>query len=291
LGRLALTVIREDRKRAQAAPWLALGFYGYCFCLVTTYGRLRSGYNLFFLASRYTTHATLILIALLALIAIIHNSDSDRQTNPWWVRMNTLGNSGAIASILILLFFGDLMIFHKSAIESRSKRFGKELVPFFGYFDPIVDGARAGPFFPLCPLPGIGIFDIGLAPLCEQSHFHPIKNAKFIDHDSGVTGTFRVSQQTEVYTAFDSVSDAWVLTGSVLLSQEAKTNKIFVKMAGAAGFIAATALEPGPGMTQGEYVWRLFVPQAILRDREIPIECWVYDKRYNIFKKVDQAEG
>ena len=278
------------RKLPEAAPWLGLGFYAYCFCLVTTYGRLGMGYTGGFLASRYTTHVTLLSIAILGLLFVaLDSSDRESTQGQRWLNRASVPAAFCLTfGIAALLVIGDIQAFKSGAIESRDRSLAKRLIPFLAYFNPEVDGTVTGPFYPLCPLRCTKIVDIGLKQLSEEGYFRQVHNVSFVDSGSEVTGSYSVSESLGEQRYLGIVEQGWTLSGTATF--EFSADLIFVRPVGQYAFIAATLLQriPHTGKAGYTYQWRLFLSPFIIPDRDHPLEMWVYQKRANVFVKVRQ---
>jgi hypothetical protein len=285
---LTWMVIRH-RKLPTAAPWLGLGLYAYFFCLVTTYGRLGMGYTGGFLASRYTTHVTLLSIAILGLLLIaLDRSDQEpTQVPPGLSRARVPAAFCVTFGMAVLLVFGDIQAFKSGVIERRDRSLAKRLIPFFAYFNPEVDGTITGPFYPLCPLRCMRIVDVGLKQLSADGYFRQVHNASFVEAGSEVTGSYGVARLGE-QRYLGIVEQGWTFSGTATF--EFSADLIFVKPVGQDAFIAATLLQqvPHTGNAGYNYQWRLFLSPFIIPDPGIPLEMWVYDKRANTFVKVQQ---
>jgi len=280
---LSVGLIRDPGSRATAAPWIALGFYGLCFCLVTVFGRLGGGYNLFFLTSRYTTHPTLIAVAVLALslIAIASPVSAALRSHRFLSRAGF-----AFAFVLLTLaVIGDIDAFREGATGAQDRSFAKNLIPFYRYFDPTVDGVRNGPFYALCPLKGKGIFEIGLEPLCREGFFDEVRGAHFIETQPDETGSYRMSQLSKGHDESELV---WVLSGTISSKKELIDKTLFIRPVGAGMFVTATRLEPSRGRLS-QYVWRVTLSSLILSDPKIPLELWTYDRASNAFRLVNST--
>lgn len=279
---LSVGLIRDPRSRATAAPWIALGFYGFCFCLVTVFGRLGGGYNLFFLTSRYTTHPTLIAVAVLALSLIAITSPVSEA-----FRHHRSFSRAAFALVFILLTLavvGDVDAFREGATDAQNRSFAKNLIPFYRYFDPTIDGVRNGPFYTLCPLKGKGIFEVGLEPLCRDGFFGEVRNAHFIETQPDATGSYRMSDSSKGHDESELV---WVLSGTISSKKELIDKTLFIRPVGAGMFMTATRLEPSRGNRIPQYVWRVTLSSLILSDPTTPLEFWTYDRASNAFRLVD----
>jgi len=279
---LSVGLIRDPNSRATAAPWIALGFYGFCFCLVTVFGRLGGGYNLFFLTSRYTTHPTLIAVAVLALSLIaIASPVSEAFRNH-----RSFSRTGfALASILLTLaVIGDVDAFRQGATDAQNRSFAKNLIPFYRYFDPTVDGVRNGPFYALCPLKGRGIFEVGLQPLCREGLFDEVRSAHFIETQPDETGSYRMSHSSKGHDESELV---WVLSGTISSKKELTDKVLFIRPVGSKMFMTAARLEPTAGKAVPQYAWRVAVSSLILSDPKTPLEFWTYDRADNAFRLIN----
>ena len=286
---LTWIVIRR-RKLPEAAPWLGLAFYGYFFCLVTTYGRLGMGNTGGFLTSRYTTHATLLLIAILGLLLIALDLSDQESTQypPWLSRARVPASFCLNFGIAALLLIGDIQMFKSGIIERRDRYLAKRLIPFFAYFNPEVDGTVTAPFYPLCPLRGMKIVDIGLKRLSEEGYFQQVHNVGFVDSASEVTGSYSIAGRLAEQRYLGIVEQGWTLSGTATFESGFSADLIFVRPVGQDAFIAATLLQriPHTDKPRYRYQWRLFLSPFIMPDPGVPLEMWVYDKRSNEFIKV-----
>ena len=287
---LTWIVIRR-RNLPGAAPWLGLGLYAYFFCLVTTYGRLGMGYTGGFLASRYTTHVTLLSIAILGLLLVaLDRSDQESTPDPPWLsRARVSAAFCVIFGIAALLVIGDVQAFKSGVIERRDRFLAKRLVPFFAYFNPEVDGTVTGPFYPLCPLSCMRIVDLGLKQLSEDGYFRQVRNASFVDSGSEVNGSYCVARLGE-QRYLGIVEQGWTFSGTVSFKPGFSADLIFFKPVGQDAFIAATLLQRLPHTDNAgySYQWRLFLSPFIIPDPGTPLEMWVYNKRANEFVKIRQ---
>jgi hypothetical protein len=285
---LTWLVIRR-RKLPAAAPWLGLGLYAYVFCLVTTYGRLGMGYTGGFLASRYTTHVLLLSIAILGLLLIVLDRQDQESIEypPWLNRILTPAAIFVIFGIAALIVLGDLQAFKSGLIEKRDRSIAKRLLPFFAYFDPEVDGAVTGPFYPLCPLRCTGILAVGLRPLSAEGYFRQVNNVSFRESASEATGSYCVGRLGEK-RYLGIVEQGWTLSGTATFDFSA--DLIFLKPIGQDRFIAATMLQRLPHNDKAnDYQWDLFLSPFIIPNPDIPLEMWVYNQRANEFVKVQQS--
>jgi hypothetical protein len=287
-----LLILIKRRRLPEAAPWLGMGTYAYSFCLVTTYGRLGMGYTGSFLASRYTTHVTLLLIALLALILIVVDSaeaeTSDR--HPLLKRLPVPAAFAVLLAIAALLVIGDGQSFRSGAIERRDRALAARLIPFFTYFDPQVDGTMTGPFFPLCPLRCMMIFDIGIKQLSEAGYFSWLNDVNFDSTATEATGHYAVSGKIVEERYLGIVEHGWKLSGTVSLEPKVIADLVFFKPADRPTFVAATALRPAVdrGNAGHRYEWQMFLSPFILPDPATPLEMWVYNQQSNEFLKIHQ---
>ena len=97
----------------------------------------------------------------------------------------------------------------------------RELIPFYSYFDPKVDGEIGGPFFPLCPLRSTKIVDIGLKPLLDEGYFRRLNPVAFVEDRSGVSGKYSVSPKLEEHRYLRIVRLGWMLKGNVIIDANA----------------------------------------------------------------------
>jgi hypothetical protein len=291
---LFLTFIVVKRRRLpDAAPWLGLSLYAYSFCLVTTYGRLGMGYTGGFLASRYTTHVTLLLIAIQALILIALDSSDPATTlyDPRLHRVQVLAAFGIPCAVAVLLVIGDFESFKSAAIERRDKLLAKRLLPFSIYFDPEVDGTMTGPFYPLCPLRCQRISDVGIRQLSDAGYFSRLDDIRFVDPAEQASGKYAVSQKIVEARYLGIVERGWNLSGTVSLGPQYIASLIFFKPAGGRSFVAATELQPAVDLPNARrsYNWHLFLSPFILPDSATPLEMWVYNLQSNEFVKIHQV--
>jgi hypothetical protein len=286
------SIVIKRRRLPDAAPWLGLGAYAYSFCLVTMYGRLGLGYTGGFLASRYTTHVTLLLIAILALILIALDSTAAKSTrhNAWLSRIPVLAAFGVTLGIAALLVIGDFQSFKSGAIERRDRLLAKSLIPFSTYFDPEVDGAMTGPFYPLCPLRCMMILDLGIKQLSEAGYFGRLDDVSFVNTAVQATGNYAVTAKIVEQRYLGLVEQGWKLSGTVSLGLKIIANLIFFKPAGSGVFVAATELRPmaDRGDAGHSYEWHMFLSPFILPDPETPLEMWVYNQQSNEFVEIHQ---
>jgi hypothetical protein len=286
------SIVIKRRRIPDAAPWLGLAAYAYSFCLVTTYGRLGMGYTGGFLAGRYTTHVSLLLIAILALVLIAMNSVDAESTrhHASSTRISVLAAFGLTLSFAVFLAIGDVQSFRSGAIERRDRLLAKRLIPFATYFDPDVDGTMTGPFYPLCPLRCRMIFDFGLKQLSESGYFGRLDNVNFLDEAVQATGNYSVTGKIVEERYLGLVEQGWKLSGAVSLGRKYVANLIFFKPAGSGDFVAATELQQTTdhGDAGRSYEWRMFLSPFILPDPEIPLEMWVYNQQSNEFLKIHQ---
>jgi hypothetical protein len=288
---LASTVIKR-RRLPEAAPWLGLGVYAYFFCLVTTYGRLGLGYTGGFLASRYTTHVTLLPIAIVALMLIVLDSthpDSTRH-HTGGRRFHVLAASAVTFAIAAFLVIGDFQSYKSGAIERRDRSLATKLIPFSPYFDPEVDGTTTGPFFPLCPLRCMTILATGINRLTQAGYFLRLDDVSFVSTAVQATGTYAVIGKIVEERYLGIVEKGWKLSGTVSLGNQYLAKLIFFKPPGGSGFIAATEMRETAdrGDAGHSYEWHLFLSPFILPDPRTPLEMWVFDQQSNEFLKIHQ---
>jgi hypothetical protein len=289
---LLASIVIKRRRLPDAAPWLGLGVYAYFFCLVTTYGRLGLGYTGGFLASRYTTHVTLLPIAILALIVIVLDS-TDADSTPHHTgrrRFHLLAAFGVTFAIAALLVTGDFQSFKSGAIERRDRSLATKLIPFSLYFDPEVDGMTTGPFYPLCPLRCMTILDIGINRLTKAGYFDRLDDVSFVNTAAQATGTYAVTGKIVEERYLGIVEKGWKLSGTVSLGNPYIAKLIFFKPPGGNGFIAATEMRETTARGDGghSYEWHIFLSPFILPDPRTPLEMWVYDQQSNKFVKIHQ---
>jgi hypothetical protein len=287
-----LTWIMIRRRLSDAAPWLGLGMFAYSFCIMTTYGRLGMGYTGGFLASRYSTHVTLLIVALLALILIALNS-ADRESVPHARRRNRISTPAAFSTtfcVAALLVAGDVRSFKSGEIERQGRQLAKKLIAFSNYFDPAVDGTITGPFYPLCPLRCRMILGIGINQLSEAGYFRQLKDARFLHNETLATGAYRVGAKMEKERYLGIVEQGWNLSGAISLVPGLDADLVFIRPVGSEAFIAATEMRQSADRAEGgrSLTWRMFLSPFILSDPGIALEMWVYDRQTNAFVKVHQ---
>jgi hypothetical protein len=285
----ALVVLLARRKKiAQAAPWLGLAVFAYAFCFVTTYGRLGLGYTGGFLASRYTTHISFLVIALLALLVLALDSISPQPAarSSTKNRFNLSLAFCLIFAIGALVVLGDIRAFATGMKEREDRRFARELIPFYPYFDPKVDGVMSGPFFPLCPVRE-KIFDIGLKPLVNEGYFNGVPTASLVGERSDLSGTYSVSANIEEHRYLGIVQHGWQLKGRVTIDAARYADIVFLKPNGTTLFIAAAKLHRlASSGGSGEFCeWSLFLSPLIFPDRNTPLQIWIFDRETNQFVK------
>ena len=289
---LLATIVIRRRRLPEAAPWLGLGVYAYFFCLVTTYGRLGLGYTGGFLASRYTTHVTLLLVAILALILIVLDStDADSTRHQTGLRrFHVLAAFGVTLAIAALLVIGDFQSFKSGVVERRDRSLATKLIPFSPYFDPEVDGMTTGPFFPLCPLRCMTILDVGINRLTKAGYFDRLDDVSFVNTAVQATGTYVVIGKIVEERYLGIVEKGWKLSGTVSLGNQYIAKLIFFKPPGGSAFIAATEMRETAdrGDAGHSYEWHMFLSPFILPDPGTPLEMWVYDQQSNEFVKIHQ---
>ncbi len=286
------SILIRRHRLPEAAPWLGLGAYAYSFCLVTTYGRLGMGYTGGFLASRYTTHVNLLLVAILALILVAldsRNTESTRQ-NTRLSSIQVLAAFGVTVAIAVLLVIGDFQSFKSGAIQRRDKLLAKTLIPFSSYFDPEVDGTVTGPFYPLCPLRCRTILNIGIKQLSDAGYFGRLDDVSFVNGGVQATGNYAVGGKIVEARYLGLVEQGWKLSGTVSLGSQFIAHLIFFKPEGSCAFVAATELRrvPDRGDAEQSYEWQMFLSPFILPDPEKPLEMWVYDQQSNEFVNIRQ---
>jgi hypothetical protein len=282
---LVIRLVRDDRSRAEAGPWIALGFYACCFCLVTVYGRLGGGYNLYFLTSRYTTHPALMTVAVLALgLIALDSKDRSHEVALGGRPAGVKTVFGLTLVLLALAVADDIGAFRRSSIDAVSRSFAKSLVPFYGYFDRAVDGVQTGPFYPLCPLKGKGIFQVGLEPLCRDGYFDQIKNSRFVEVQADETGSYQMSGASKGHDPSEMI---WDFAGRVSVPPNTIADTLFIRPAGGTAFVTATQLKPVGMNGDRQYAWRVLLSSSILQDPKTPLELWVYDRPANAFRRVN----
>jgi len=286
---LVVSLIRR-RRISRAAPWLGLAVFSYLFCLVTTFGRLGLGYTGGFLASRYVSHVTFIVISLLALLVLVIDSAS---SEPEALKLTSRRLDVVLAFCLIsvigsLVVVGDVRAFLMGMKEREDRLLGRELIPFYTYFDPKVDGVMSGPFFSLCPL-RLKIFDVGLKPLLDEGYFRRLPPVTFVQAQSDASGKYSVSPELEEHRYLGIVRLGWQLTGNVRASAGRDSDLVFLKPNGAAGFIGAAKLTQAIADNGKLRSWSLFLSPLLFPDRSIPLEMWIFDRHANQFVKLKDA--
>ncbi len=289
-------VVAKNHRLHIASPWIGMGAYACIFCLATTYGRLGMGYTGGFLASRYTTHVTLLLIAILALLLIaLDSTDLDLGTRTalrvsWITRWRVRGAILAITAIATLILAGDVLTFRSGVFERNERLLAKELIPFTSYFDPEVDGVMTGPLYPLCPLTCMTIFDSGIKELTAAGYFRLLDHVQFVTNDADISGSYSVSNRLVEQRYLGVVESGWKLSGTVKTISTFTPNLIFFRPAGRDAFVAATELYPAHHQTGNAYVWCLFLSPFILPDRNTQMEMWLYNAKSNAFVKISQEQ-
>ena len=283
---LVVSLIRR-RKISRAAPWLGLAVFSYLFCFVTTFGRLGLGYTGGFLASRYVSHVTFIVIALLALLVLaIDSTSSEPEASKLKSRrLHVVLAFCLISAIGALLVVGDARAFLTGMEERQDRLLARELIPFYTYFDPNVDGAMSGPFFSLCPL-RLKIFDVGLKPLLDEGYFRHLPPVTFVEAQSDTSGKYSVSPKPEEHRYLGIVRLGWQLTGDVLAGAGRDSDLVFLKPNGAAGFIGAARLAEASADKGKPRAWSLFLSPLLYPDRSMPLEMWIFDRPANQFVKL-----
>jgi hypothetical protein len=283
---LVVSLFRR-RQISRAAPWLGLAFFSYLFCLVTTFGRLGIGYTGGFLASRYVSHVTFIVIALLALLvlAIDSKSSESEALKSTTRRLDVVTAFCLIFAIGVLAVVGDVQAFLNGMKEREDRLLARELIPFYTYFDPKVDGVISGPFFSLCPLQ-LKIFDVGLKPLLDEGYLRRLPPVTFAEAQPSAFGKYSVSPKLEERRYLGIVRLGWWLTGSVMAGAGKDPNVVFLKPNGAAGFIGAAKLTQADADKGQVRAWSLFLSPLLYPDRNIPLEMWIFDRQANQFVKL-----
>lgn len=284
--------VYKRRRLPDASPWIGLGSYACLFCLATTYGRLGMGYTGGFLASRYTTHAALLPIAIVALLLIAIDATDDpeaREANRLY-RMRLPAAICILFVIATLIAIGDFASFNAGLIDRSDRLLAKRLIPFVAYFDPEVDGTITGPLYPLCPLMCMPIFNTGVKQLCDAGYLHRLIDADFKDVPSDVTGKYAVNQRIAQKRYLGINETGWKLFGTITAGAPLVPNLIFLSPAGRSSFIGAAELQKMNKTRDGKlsYEWEIFLSPLILADPHTPLQLWVYNKRSNAFLKVSQ---
>jgi hypothetical protein len=290
---LLLTWALYNRRRLpDAAPWIGLGSYACLFCLVTTYGRLGMGYTGGFLASRYTTHAALLPIAIIALLLIaIEATDNGKAGEANWLyRMRLPAAITVLLAIGILIAIGDFVSFKAGFIDRSDRLLSKKLIPFVTYFDPEVDGTITGPLYPLCPLMCKPIFNTGVKELCDAGYFHRLNDVDFNDAPNNVTGDYILKQRIAQRRYLGINESGWELSGTITAATPLVPDLIFFRPSGRSSFIGAAELQRTNKLGDGRliYKWETFLSPFILADPGTPLQLWVYNKKSNAFLKVSQ---
>ena len=190
--------------------------------------------------------------------------------------------------LLTLAVIGDVDTFRQAATDAQNRSFAKNLIPFYRYFDPTIDGVRNGPFYALCPLKGKGIFEAGLEPLCRDGFFDEVRSAHFIETQPDETGSYRMSHLSKGHDESELV---WVLSGTISSKKELIDKTLFIRPVGAGMFMTATRLEPSRGNRLPQYVWRVTLSSLILSDPRTPLEFWTYDRASNAFRLVNSTRA
>jgi hypothetical protein len=287
-----VVLLIRRRQISRAAPWLGLAVFSYLFCFVTTFGRLGLGYTGGFLASRYVSHVTFIVIALLALLVLAIDSTS---SEPEALKLTGRRLDVVLAFCLIfaigaLVVVGDARAFLMGMKEREDRLLGRELIPFYTYFDPRVDGVMSGPFFSLCPL-RLKIFDVGLKPLLDEGYFRRLPPVAFVEAQSDASGKYSVSPKLEEHRYLGIVRLGWQLTGSVMAGASRDADLVFLKPNGAAGFIGAAKLTPASADKGKLRSWSLFLSPLLYSDRSISLEMWIFDRQANQFVKLKDTSA
>jgi len=293
LAGLVVLVIRR-RKISQAAPWLGLAAFSYLFCFVTTYGRLGMGFTGGFLASRYTTHVTFLVIAVLAMLVLAVDS-----TPPELGAWNQAGKRQGVAlafclvfAIGVLIAIGDVRTFITSMKGREDRLLARELIPFYTYFDPEVDGVPTGPFFPLCPLRSARIFDVGLKPLLDEGYFRRLPKAFFVEGPADISGRYSISANLEEHRYLGIVRLVWLLKGSVITGAGKDIGLVFLKPSGATQFVGAAKLTLAKADKESKEVrtWSLFLSPLLFPDRTTPLEMWIFDRQAAQFVRLHPSD-
>jgi hypothetical protein len=284
--------VYKRRRLPDASPWIGLGTYACLFCLATTYGRLGMGYTGGFLSSRYTTHAVLLPIAIIALLLIAIDATDNagaREAN-WLYRMRLPTAISVVIVIGTLIAIGDFASFNAGFIDRNDRLLAKRLIPFVTYFDPEVDGTVTGPLYPLCPLMCQTIFNNGVKELCDAGYLHQLHDVDFKDVPSDVTGKYAVNQRIAQRRYLGINETGWKLFGTITARAPLVPDLIFLSPAGRPSFIAAAELRKMNKTPDGKlsYKWDMFLSPFILADPRTPLQLWVYNKRSNAFLKVSQ---
>ena len=293
LAGLVVLVIRR-RKISRAAPWLGLAAFSYLFCFVTTYGRLGMGFTGGFLASRYTTHVTFLVIAVLAMLVLAVDS-----TPPELGAWNQAGKRQGVAlafclvfAIGVLIAIGDVRTFITSMKGREDRLLARELIPFYAYFDPEVDGVPTGPFFPLCPLRSARIFDVGLKPLLDEGYFRRLPKASFVEGPADISGRYSISANLEEHRYLGIVRLVWLLKGSVITGAGKDIGLVFLKPSGATQFVGAAKLTLAKADKESKEVrtWSLFLSPLLFPDRTTPLEMWIFDRQAAQFVRLHTSD-
>jgi hypothetical protein len=270
----------RNGQRRNAAPWIALGCFALGSCLITTLGRTKIGLAIGLATSRYTTHALLFTIAVLALFYLTLNG-------------RTLVGRYLNYPVAIVFLFcigvgiagGYLDGFERSISEQFKRESSRKLLPFISYFDRQTDGLPNGPFFALWPALNLRIFDSLLEPYAESSSIR-IEYAKFVSSETGLQGKYSISGA--VGAPFARV----IVSGSLKCESDLSFRFVFLKKENQDKFIGGTELTISRSNDHTKvYKWQLTIPAQLLAERGRELETWVYDKTTNSFLKVQPGEA
>ncbi len=273
----------RERKLAIAAPWIGLGIFSFGFCAVTTYGRIGLGFTGGFLGSRYTTHVTPLLVAMLALTLILTQGYPGME--PRRLLTRKIFSTGFACLILFSTILGDITAFQRTAIQKNERSFAKSILPFFLWFNPEVDGLKMGPYYPLCPLQNKPIIKIGIQPWCDQGHIKPITNGRFVDSLPGLYGTYSISRTMIPVRYLDVPDHGWFVTGTILGASEPLRDIVFIRKLGEDSFLTAARLVSRREKGAPEKDWQVFLSDAMLPEGKAEFSLWLFDSSSNSFLK------
>jgi hypothetical protein len=191
----------------------------------------------------------------------------------------------------VLVVIGDVRAYITSMKEREDRLLARELIPFYSYFDPKVDGVETGPFFPLCPLRSARIFDIGLKPLLDEGYFRRLPRASLAEAPADVSGRYSISAKLEEHRYLGIVRLGWQLKGSVITGGSKNIGLVFLKPSGAPLFVGAAKLIRAKADKESEEIrtWSLFLSPLLFPDRRTPIEMWIFDRQAIQFVKLSVA--
>ncbi|MBV9672514.1 MAG: hypothetical protein JO076_06775 [Verrucomicrobia bacterium] len=278
-----LKLVARERKLATAAPWIGLGIFSLGFCAMTTYGRIGLGFTGGFLASRYTTHVTPLLVSMLALTLILTQRYPGMESRR--LRTRKIFSTGFGCFILFLTILGDITAFQRTAIQKNERSFAKSILPFCLLFNPEVDGLKMGPYYPLCPLQNKSIIKIGIQPFCNQEHIRPITNCKFVDSLPGLYSTYSISRTMIPVRYLEIPDHGWLVTGKIFGASERLRDIVFIRKSGEDGFITAAPLVSRQEKGAPGKDWQVFLSDAMLPGGNAEFSLWLFDSSSNSFFK------